>query len=247
MWRTTLLTARAIRRRFRARSLQAHRIRWRFLWPRSSASFSISARRSALAANRWSPARKVIALSRSSPLFTIHAGASGASASRRNSCAARGREFDADLFLEKPAADHGRVPRRGGIVRHTVELDYCPALVFHFPQRVEYGEQIHPAPPEFDKLERVTRILFTQWDIHAVLDVKQEEPVVIFLNGRGRIAAACHGMCRIEKQLYVLRIRILHHHIEIRRVLADGVHVVVVDQRHTHARGALAEFRQQLS
>ena len=47
--------------------------------------------------------------------------------------------------------------------------------------------------------------------------------------------------------MYVFRIGRFQHQIQIRRMLADRVHVIVVDQRNPEIRRAFANFREQLA
>src|SRR5438270_797432 len=79
-----------------------------------------------------------------------------------------------------------------------------------------------------------------------ILDMKKQQPVAVFFNGLGGIAASLKIMSDIEFQLRVARIGSGQDLIYFLGTFAERAHVIVISERNAEIRGAFANFRKQV-
>src|ERR1700682_774296 len=150
------------------------------------------------------------------------------------------------LFLEILLVCRGGFFGAMGVVGNSVEFDDCPAAEIDSAQRFEDGGDVHESVPKPDETIGMLRVL-ASLEALDVFNVQEEQAIAEFLDGFRGVAAALKMVRDVQFQFDVARIRKAHNLIEFFGALAQRAHVIVIAERDSEIRGALAEFGESLA
>src|SRR5579859_6857487 len=94
-----------------------------------------------------------------------------------------------DLFFQILLADFGALLGRAVFLGCSIQFHDGPAAEIYFVKGVKHGWKIDAALSEFDKAISALRVRRIRQGFN-VLDVQEQEPISVLLNGFGRVAAA---------------------------------------------------------
>jgi hypothetical protein len=80
-----------------------------------------------------------------------------------------------------------------------------------------------------------------------VLQVQEEKPIVILLDGLSGVASTRNGVGGVEFQLNVFRVSVFEDQMQVRGALAESIEMVVVAERNAKICGAFAQLSQEVA